>query len=1826
MAENLNTLYYALELDDVKMQQQLQEAIENLSNLDKEFDKINKTIEDTFKKNHGQFPVQKEIKSLRAELQGMEKDWNNLTLAEKRGTKGQDLRAKYEALRKEAGNLNNSLAKLYSESQKAASGQKGLAAQLGLVNNQLTLQNRIASNINTLFTTSVSIFAAKSLIQNLAQVRGEFENQQIALRAILRDAEAADKIFGQIKSFAVVSPFEFKDLVGYAKQLSAFQVPVDELFETTKRLADVSAGLGVGMDRIILAYGQVRSAAVLRGQELRQFTEAGIPLVDELAKKFSELEGRVVSAGDVFEKISNRMVSFEMVKEIFEDMTNEGGMFYMMQEKQAESLKGKIANLADAYDIMLNDIGEANNGILKGGVAGIAALFENWEKVWSVLKTLIAGYGAYKTAIILATVAEKAHIAANLSGNLVLTAKNLGIVISNLGRFQAALRLTGMTAKSFNAALGGVVGILTLIGVGIYEVIQNSNRLNNELNKISSNEFSAFKQMSDSLENLANKLKNTVQGSQEHREIIRQINNAYGEYLPFILDEKTALDAVANSTEQVIEAMKKRKMMMAQEKGEQAIESAYGDNLVKTRKETINFLDRLNVAKEDAINIVRILEEKIKQSSGTANIEELYDEIKKYLGEDIFKDSAYSLADLDLRLKYLSKTITNIQKAEKELADQNNITFGTSFNTQQARLEFEKLEASYAKMRDELRKKPLDKIDFQKELDKINLSEQMAKIDFKVEYEGMSKENAEKLKYQLIHQFSLTIEDVNKQLEKITSKEEFDFIRIKDPKKNLDEIKSETISSYKSTLESLESLQATQKSLNKLEGIDEKNIKARQEEIERIQKKLELYKQLAKILGIEEQLDKKRGSTKDPRVTALENEIKLIQEAEKAYEKLTRYFSAEKAGQNLSGIFPTVDFSLNEKGEADFSSQIQAIINKIIPLNREAGEKAQEAFNKGVRDKKSDALVDNVKDALDAITKEIDLYKSKYDLYNQLLNLGENEEKAINIAFGVNFEGEVDIVKYLQDKIKETVGKDIKIDLGTDIISKDFEDVFQGIDIPEERKKKLQDFFNLLKKQFIDFQTEASKAKQSLADMITDLENKDFNLFGKGFELDISKIARDTSNAYAEIDAREREKTEELAKFKDAKEKELYEAQLKRLRILGEKEKESIRKQSQEKLNDLAGKVINEGLDEKGLKGIFDNLSEATFKQLNQLKRYFKEVSDNGIVISTEEAETSLNKVGLSIDQLKDKSMDEIVLELDDTSLSDTEKKAISLYMQLKKAGVNAELLANNLKKISREKFTKVIDQELVKIIDSAKQAAAGLNTLGDALYDLGESGGNESLMNIGDTLSSISVLVDSAADIVGGVLSGNPADVIKGVFSIATAFIEAEARHQKALAELAKAKIAQQREYNLLLLEQNLLFKEGSNIFNTDQIGKAINAIGVYKDAISELAKEMQGEASKPKMNLFEMWTGDVTGSFQKKVDAYNKGLSALYNARIVTGHEKTGLFGWGKGRDTYSSVLDVYDDLVTAEGKLNVTRAQSILDTEKMDDETRNLLETLIQLQNQAEEAYKEMQAVLQETFGALGDNLSDSIVNAFVSGTDAAESFKASVESILEDLARQMMYKLFLQKNFDKLQENLEDIYSNAENTDEGTKKLGEQVTNLLGNFFSGIGDTIDQSTQFLEEFQKQAAASGFNIFQGEKGEGLKEGIKGITEDTAQLLASYMNAVRGSVLLQELYMKNIDANVAGIYQAMGGNPNITTTTTLPPEIIAAISEPMKLNNSLLANIDMNMTNVHSIAANALAQLVLIQANTYNTATATREAVEQLKSVIAPGHPQGGSGIKIW
>lgn len=279
--------------------------------------------------------------------------------------------------------------KMQQTNQKNAASSKEFSEEL-------TKQSRMMREFVNTIKTYAGFYFFRDMFQELVAIRGEFELQQVSLRAIIQDARRADQIFSQIKGLAVISPFQFGDLVGYTKQLAAFQIPVNELYGTMKSLADVSAGLGVDMDRIILAYGQIRSAGVLRGQELRQLTEAGIPALESLRKKLEEVRGKAQTTDDVFNAISKRQIPFEYIREMFTTMTEDGGMFYKMQEIQAASLKGMVSNLADSYKIMMNDIGEANDSVLKGIVVSITDAMNNWRYFSKAIEGVAVGYAALK--------------------------------------------------------------------------------------------------------------------------------------------------------------------------------------------------------------------------------------------------------------------------------------------------------------------------------------------------------------------------------------------------------------------------------------------------------------------------------------------------------------------------------------------------------------------------------------------------------------------------------------------------------------------------------------------------------------------------------------------------------------------------------------------------------------------------------------------------------------------------------------------------------------------------------------------------------------------------------------------------------------------------------------------------------------------------------------------------------------------------------------------------------------------------------------------------------------------------------------------------------------------------------------------------------------------------------------------------------------------------------------------------------------------------------------------------------------------------------------
>lgn len=433
-----------------------------------------------------------------------------------------------------------------TKSQTAAFGQQTVALN-GLINKA------------TMYT---ALWAGMRFLSNVRETTAQFELQEVALSALLRDADAASEIFERIKAASVESPFEVKELVGFTKQLAAYNVQSDELFDTMMKLADISAGLGVGMDRLVLAYGQVKSAAVLRGTELRQFTEAGIPLVQQLADKFSELRGETVSTAEVFDLISRRAVSFGMVSDIFDEMTSAGGMFYDMQNKQAKTLAGQWTNLKDAISIAYDEMGrtKAFQGAIEGFIDVVKELVSNWRMVGGAVVSLASAIGIYALSLKNAAVASRALAAAdayNLATQKALTASVPRLVSAIIGStatmkvqlvlqqalFASQLRLASATGVLSKAVWGlttallsnpwtAAAALITGAATAIYmftkrteDAESRTKKLNETINQLKSADTKL--KLVDEYERLADKADKSVSEQQRLKNVTTELISAF---------------------------------------------------------------------------------------------------------------------------------------------------------------------------------------------------------------------------------------------------------------------------------------------------------------------------------------------------------------------------------------------------------------------------------------------------------------------------------------------------------------------------------------------------------------------------------------------------------------------------------------------------------------------------------------------------------------------------------------------------------------------------------------------------------------------------------------------------------------------------------------------------------------------------------------------------------------------------------------------------------------------------------------------------------------------------------------------------------------------------------------------------------------------------------------------------------------------------------------------------------------------------------------------------------------------------------------------------
>lgn len=308
--------------------------------------------------------------------------------------------------------------------QTAAKVQSDLVRGFERANSHAGKLNSTVQDLKSLFLQGGLVFGAQQFAMSIITTGGEMEKQHIALQSILGDMQNANTMFNQIKELALNSPFTFSELNRDVKQLAAYGVEYDQLYDTTKRLADMSSGLGVSFDRIALAFGQVQARGWLDGKELRQIAYAGIPLLEKLSEFYSKQEGRNVSTSEIKTRISNREVSFDDVKSIFWQMTDAGGQFYNMQQVLSETLLGRYNKLKDAWEIMLAEFASGDSLVgkfFKTAIDGATALVQSLHTLAMPIGAIFAGYAFKKMAAGNTTssfLSNKANLASNIQNKV----------------------------------------------------------------------------------------------------------------------------------------------------------------------------------------------------------------------------------------------------------------------------------------------------------------------------------------------------------------------------------------------------------------------------------------------------------------------------------------------------------------------------------------------------------------------------------------------------------------------------------------------------------------------------------------------------------------------------------------------------------------------------------------------------------------------------------------------------------------------------------------------------------------------------------------------------------------------------------------------------------------------------------------------------------------------------------------------------------------------------------------------------------------------------------------------------------------------------------------------------------------------------------------------------------------------------------------------------------------------------------------------------------------------------------------------------------------
>ena len=417
-------------------------------------------------------------------------------------------------------------------------------------------------------------FTAKELISNIVQVRGEFQQLEVAFRTMLGSEDKANSLMQQLVKTAATTPFDLQGVANGAKQLLAYGEDVEKVNDDLIRLGNIAAGLSMPLGDIVYLYGTTMTQGRLYTQDLNQFTGRGIPMIRELAKQFGVAENEVkglVEAGKV---------GFPEVQKVIMSLTDEGGMFFNLMQEQSKTITGQISNIEDSISTMFNEIGKANEGIINDALSGVSYLVENYEKVGNILLEIVGTYGVYRTSLMVTTALQ----AVQASGITALTAKEAihygWLVLTK--KAQDALNLS-MLKNPYVLAAAAITGL----AYGIYKLAtaeSDTEKAIRETNDALESQKSHYEEIKSKADGLTSTISNESKSIEErfiaYRQLQRLMPDVFKDMDWETAKRKTNAELIKLETDELLRQQRiglKTKVVMSQQKI-QGLEN----NIIKT--------------------------------------------------------------------------------------------------------------------------------------------------------------------------------------------------------------------------------------------------------------------------------------------------------------------------------------------------------------------------------------------------------------------------------------------------------------------------------------------------------------------------------------------------------------------------------------------------------------------------------------------------------------------------------------------------------------------------------------------------------------------------------------------------------------------------------------------------------------------------------------------------------------------------------------------------------------------------------------------------------------------------------------------------------------------------------------------------------------------------------------------------------------------------------------------------------------------------------------------------------------------------------------------